>query len=98
MGLDTPAWDATTFTKNRQRLVGSEAGRAFPGSTVQLAESPGLLVDERHEPYQTSVKRRPWVEEVFGWAKSEGRMHQARLRGLPKVGLPSNSPQAATTC
>lgn len=229
MGLDTPAWDATTFTKNRQRLIDSEAGKAFLASTVTLAGQKGLLKDERfvvdgtlikayasmksfkkddddpddfsgtkrsnethrsstdpdarlmrkrpgqesmlchlaavtihamsgiihsartgiigqesevdlalemagelpegailaadkgfdsgkftqgcrklglkphpirkargssvdgrttrHESYQTSMKQRPRVEKIFGWAKSEGRMRQARLRGSPKVGL-----------
>lgn len=47
MDLDTPAWDPTTFTKNRARLIDSEAGQAFLASTVHVAERMGLLQDER---------------------------------------------------
>jgi transposase len=56
LGLDDPAWDATTFTKNRQRLIESEAGQAFLSQTVNLAEEKGLTSDERFVVDGTLIK------------------------------------------
>ncbi|MBK1695654.1 IS5 family transposase [Rhodovibrio salinarum] len=40
----------------------------------------------RHPGYTVSQRVRKRIEEVFGWAKSAGGLHQVRHRGLNRVG------------
>lgn len=56
LDLDEPTWDATSFTKNRSRLIESEFGQAFLSETVRLAQSKGLTSDERFVVDGTLVK------------------------------------------
>src|SRR5579863_2241292 len=42
--LDDPVWDATTFTKNRDRLLNQEMARSFFRRVVERAQ--GLMSDE----------------------------------------------------
>jgi transposase len=44
--LDENVWNATTFTKNRDRLLGEEVAGLFFEQTVRKAKSKGLLSDE----------------------------------------------------
>ncbi|MGZ8201496.1 MAG: IS5 family transposase [Methylosarcina sp.] len=39
----------------------------------------------RHAGYKTSLKIRKRIEEVFGWSKTIGGLHQTKFRGLKKV-------------
>src|ERR1700681_4169492 len=43
---DDPIWDATVFTKNRQRLLEGDIARAFFDRVVAQARQRGLLSDE----------------------------------------------------
>jgi transposase len=43
---DDPIWDATVFTKNRQRLLDGDIARAFFEQVVAQARERGLLSDE----------------------------------------------------
>ena len=43
---DDPIWDATVFTKNRQRLLDGDIARAFFERVVAQARERGLLSDE----------------------------------------------------
>src|SRR5918912_2707821 len=43
MNLDDPSWDATTFTRNRDRLVQHEGARQFFEEVVRQAKSAGLV-------------------------------------------------------
>lgn len=43
----------------------------------------------RHAGYQTSLKIRKRIEEIFGWAKTVGGLRQARFVGLAKVSAPT---------
>ena len=56
LDLNEEVWDATSFTKHRQRLIDSEVGQAFLSRTVELAERKGLLRDERAVADGTLVK------------------------------------------
>lgn len=56
LGLSDPAWDATTFTKNRARLIESEVGQAFLSETVRVAQAKGLTSDERFVVDGTLIK------------------------------------------
>jgi transposase len=44
--MDDPVWNATVFTKNRERLLGGEIARAFFDRVVAAARERGLLSDE----------------------------------------------------
>jgi transposase len=46
MNLDDASWDATTFTKNRDRLVQHEVARQFFEEVVRQAKSAGLVSAE----------------------------------------------------
>ncbi len=46
MNLDEPVWDATVFTKNRNRLLEGEVAREFLGEVVKQAQTKGLTSDE----------------------------------------------------
>lgn len=46
MNLDEPVWDATVFTKNRDRLLEGDVAREFLGEVVAQAQSKGLTSDE----------------------------------------------------
>ncbi len=43
LGMDEPAWHATTFTKNRDRLVGGAIAEAFLAGVLRQADARGLL-------------------------------------------------------
>ena len=47
MNLMEPSFDATTFTKNRERLLKHGVGQALFGEAAQEADRQGLLPDER---------------------------------------------------
>jgi transposase len=46
MNLDDPSWDATTFTKNRDRLVQHEVARLFFEEVVRQAKKAALISAE----------------------------------------------------
>jgi transposase len=41
MNLDEPVWDATTFTKNRERLLDGDVAREFLSEIVKRAREKG---------------------------------------------------------
>jgi transposase len=46
LNMDEPVWDATVFTKNRDRLVKAEVARQFFGLVVEEAKTLDLMSDE----------------------------------------------------
>jgi transposase len=46
LNLDEEVWDATTFTKNRDRLLAADVARQFLQRVVEQARSAGLTSDE----------------------------------------------------
>ena len=46
LGMDDPVWSATTFTKNRDRLLAGDIAQAFFEAVLIHAESERLLSDE----------------------------------------------------
>jgi transposase len=46
LSMDDPIWDATTFTKNRNRLLEGEIAREFFAAVTDQARAQGLLSDE----------------------------------------------------
>jgi transposase len=46
LSLDDPIWDATTFTKNRNRLLAGDIADAFFAEVVAAIQADGLMSDE----------------------------------------------------
>jgi transposase len=46
LSLDDPIWDATTFTKNRERLLAGDVADAFFAEVLAAIKEAGLLSDE----------------------------------------------------
>jgi transposase len=46
LNLDDPVWDATTFTKNRDRLLEAEVAKEFQARVVDWARKQGWASDE----------------------------------------------------
>ena len=46
LSLDAPVWDATTFTKNRDRLLDGDVADAFFAEVVTSIKADGLMSDE----------------------------------------------------
>jgi transposase len=46
LSIDDPVWDATVFTKNRERLLEDEVAAGFFSAVVDQARAHGLLSDE----------------------------------------------------
>jgi transposase len=46
LGMDDPVWDATTFTKNRDRLLEGDIADAFFAEVLAAIRAEGLLSDE----------------------------------------------------
>jgi transposase len=46
LNLDDPVWDASSFSKNRDRLLEGDVARAFFTKVLALAREHGLLSDE----------------------------------------------------
>ena len=46
LSLDDPIWDATTFTKNRDRLLDGDVADAFFAKVLAAIKADGLLSDE----------------------------------------------------
>ena len=46
LSLDDPVWDATTFTKNRDRLLDGDIADAFFGEVLTAIDADGWLSDE----------------------------------------------------
>jgi transposase len=72
LGVDDPVWVATTFTKNRDRLLEGEVAQAFFDAVLEQARGRGLLSSEHfsvdgtlieawasHKSFQPRRKTRP---------------------------------------
>jgi transposase len=46
LSIDDPVWDATVFSKNRDRLLGGEVANSFFTAALTQARERGLLTDE----------------------------------------------------
>ena len=74
----------------RKQQVTPHVARKISGSAIDGRTT-------RHPGYQTSLKIRKRVEEVFGWSKTVGRLRQTCFRGLKRVTAHAGSPLPPTT-
>src|SRR6267142_4476454 len=56
LGMDDRVWDATTFTKNRERLLSGDLAQRFLEEIVAEARSRGLTSDEHFSVDGTMVQ------------------------------------------
>ncbi len=79
MNLDDPSWDATTFTKNRDRLVQHEVARQFFEAVVRQAKSAQLMSAEHFTVDGTLIE---------AWAS----LKSFRKKGEPQDKRPPDDP------
>ena len=77
LNLEEEVWDATVFTKNRDRLLEAEVAKQFLGQVVEQARAKGL----------TSENTSRWMAHC--WKPGPGRRafsaRMARTRRLPMI-------------
>ena len=99
MDLMERSFDATVFTKNRQRLLAHDAGRALFDEGVWAADGEGLLSDEHFSVDGTLIEGRGQPQELSvpgGATAADGRRSGQPLGGLPGERR-SNETHASTT-
>jgi transposase len=74
MNLDEPVWDATVFTKNRDRLLEGDVAREFLGEVVAQAQSKGLTSDEHFTVDGTLIE---------AWASLKSFQRKEQKNGPP---------------
>ncbi len=80
LGVDDRVWDATTFTKNRERLLNGDLAVQFLESVVAAARAEGLTSDEHFSVDGTLIEA--WAGRRVSSAKGSG----TTSRG-PEVGV-----------
>jgi transposase len=71
LNLDEEVWDATTFTKNRDRLLEAEVAKLFLWQVVEQARNQGLTSDEHFTVDGTLLEA--WASVKSFQAKDEQR-------------------------
>lgn len=69
--MDDPVWDATVFSKNRERLLEGDAAEAFFQAVVAQAREAGLLSDEHFTVDGTLIEA--WAGQKSFRPKDESR-------------------------
>jgi transposase len=67
LNLDEEVWDATTFTKNRDRLLKADVAKQFLAEVVELARAQGLVSDE-HAAMLTHSKKVRTMRYIIAFA------------------------------
>jgi transposase len=82
LNLDEEVWDATTFTKNRDRLLEADVAKQFLAEVVELARVRGLVSDEHFSVDGTLLEA--WAS-LKSYQKKEGKQEPPEDRGNPTV-------------
>ena len=98
LGIDDPVWDATVFTKNRDRLLNTEIAQGFLGALLALPRVKTLLSREHFTVDGTLLKA--WAsmksfrpKDGSGNPPGAGRNGERDFRGEKR----SNETHASTT-
>ncbi|MBM3320917.1 MAG: IS5 family transposase [Candidatus Eisenbacteria bacterium] len=99
LSMDDTVWDATVFTKNRDRLLRGDIAEAFFAQVVKVARSEGLLSDEHFTVDGTLIEA--WAGQK-SFRKRSGEPHRSDDDpGNPTVDFHgekrSNATHASTT-
>jgi transposase len=84
MNLDEEVWDATTFTKNRERLLDGDVAREFLSEVVKQAHAKGWASDEHFTVDGTLI-------EAWAGLKSFQRKNPAKAGPADDPGNPTVS-------
>src|SRR5438445_7712758 len=88
--MDDPVWDASSFSKNRERLLSGDIGRRFLEETVAQARDAGLTSDEHFSVDGTvleawashkSFQKKDGSDDDHGGGGGRGRNRQVDFRG-----------------
>jgi transposase len=82
MNLDEPVWDATVFTKNRDRLLEGDVAREFLCEVVQQAQTKGLTSDEHFTVDGTLIEA--WAS-LKSFQRKDQNNQSPNDRGNPTV-------------
>ena len=82
LNLDEEVWDATTFTKNRDRLLEADVAKQFLAEVVELARARGLVSDEHFSVDGTLLEA--WAS-LKSYQKKEGKQSPPDDPGNPTV-------------
>jgi transposase len=91
LSIDDPVWDASTFSKNRERLLAADVGKELFAQTAELARRSKLLSSEHFSvdgtliaawASQKSVRRRDGKDDdnSDGSGRNAGRNFQGEQR------------------
>jgi transposase len=85
LGMDDAVWDASTFSKNRDRLLEGEVAEAFFEAVVSQAREAGLLSDEHFTVDGTLIEawagHKSFKKKGSGWGGGGGEdFHGDRRR------------------
>ena len=78
LNLDEAVWDATTFTKNRDRLLEGSVAREFLTQVVERAREAGLVSDEHFTVDGTLLEA--WASLKSFQAKQQKTAHRRMIR------------------
>lgn len=82
LNLDEEVWDATTFTKNRDRLLEADVAKQFLAEVVELARVQGLVSDEHFSVDGTLLEA--WAS-LKSYQRKEGKPSPPDDPGNPTV-------------
>src|SRR5579864_5022532 len=82
LNLDEEVWDATTFTKNRDRLLEADVAKQFLAEVVELARARGLVSDEHFSVDGTLLEA--WAS-LKSYQRKEGQPKPPDDAGNPTV-------------
>ena len=85
LGVDDPVWDASSFSKNRDRLLGADAAAAFLGAIVAHPKVRRLTSTDHFSVDGTLIE---------AWASMKSSSRRSRERTRPRMARPRQGPDA----
>lgn len=82
LNLDEEVWDATTFTKNRDRLLEADVAKRFLAEVVEMARARSLVSDEHFSVDGTLLEA--WAS-LKSYQRKEGKQSSPEDPGNPTV-------------
>ncbi len=85
LGMDEPVWDASTFSQNRERLLGGDVAQEFLGAVLEQARRKKWLSDEQFTVDGTLIEawasRRSYQPKADPPAPGQGSGRRGALQG-----------------
>src|SRR5205823_7205984 len=81
LNMDDPVWDATVYSKNRERLLKGDVAKAFFDEVLRIAREHDLLSDEHFTVDGTLIE---------AWASQKSFKKKSETEGAPPPDDPGN--------